>query len=143
MKMLFATLGLLLLSICSVVVVLASILSYESGYGLVIENHNATALDLYFATGDGSPATAFTQFHQQMREFPKVSIGANSILSTNFESSGEPPRGLLLATAPNYVIGDSKRRQVAASPSQKSRDCPKHLLPQSQRSAAIGIFEEF
>ena len=97
MKTLLAAIGLFLLSICSAAVVLGFISSYGSGYGLVIENHNATALALYFATGDGGPATAFTQFHQQMRKFPKVSIGANSVLSTNFESSGEPPRGAFVS----------------------------------------------
>jgi hypothetical protein len=91
MKKFAAIVGVSLLTGISLILLLSFYLSYASGYSLVIENQNAASLDLFFVASDGGPATSFTQFHQQVRRFPKISIPSTATLPTSFESSGEPP----------------------------------------------------
>jgi hypothetical protein len=92
------------LSGISVILLLSGYLSYASGYSLVIENQNAALLDLYFVAFDGRPATSFTQFHQQVRRFPKISLPSTATLQTSFESSGEPPARAIVQRGGEFRI---------------------------------------
>jgi hypothetical protein len=90
MQKLAVIVGTLFFSGLSLILILAACLG-SGGYPLVIENRNAAAVDLYFVTADGSPATSFSGFPQQIYRFPKFSVPSTATLKTHFDSSGALP----------------------------------------------------